>query len=246
MTTLALAAILAFGQAEPPESPNVLVSKMLAKYYDQEKMSGRILWTQTSDGRSVVTETIFQYEKPAKVYVRQRRGGAEPFQWLLASDGTIFVYPPPKDLADQKPLYERVARTGPDGTVLRRLTVQDIYATGAPSMGDRSTALDIAFGRREDIEFVSRQWVGLSFAQSPAAAATGAIAIGGKWRENQTMPTTGQFQMWLLPDGTLKRFYTQETIGLGPNLGSRTVNNVWEIDLKPGEGGDPSLYSVKL
>lgn len=223
------------------QTPGAVLSQMLAKYSAAKTLSGTILLTQGSEQESGQISTSLQYERPAKLYLRQEKKTADRRTWLITSDGKHFSYDKPNQASDYGAgrLVEAIVSAA--GT----LKLGDIYAVGAgKSLPDRSAPLDIAIGRREDLEFIRGQWANLS--TEPARELDGRTvnSIVGDWREYGTAAITGRFQFLITPEGEMKRYTIVEKIVINGNI--VTITSRWDIDLKIDGPVDPKLFKVVL
>src|SRR4051812_37388578 len=101
ITTLAVSLVLlgnAPARPHPQTPASQLVSKMLRYYADAQSMTGTITYTATDGGGKVQMVTYLQYEKPSKLFIKQVKGGSQPMQWLVTSDGKLFSYDSPEYL----------------------------------------------------------------------------------------------------------------------------------------------------
>lgn len=228
-------------------SPAALVSRMLERYHGAQTLSGTIRFTQAAGPATLVIETVVQYEWPSQLAIIQRKTGKEPQTWRLISDGELFTYEIPPDLiAGQAPaaggrprrLFEKVVQNG----VVH--TVRDIYGIGARGLGDRSVPLDIAIGRRGDLQAVIEQWTDLRMLPDPTGKGEFRV-IGGGWRAYGRAPVSGEFELWLDEDLDLRRYVLRERVQ--PRSGAPTylVVSTWDVDLKIGGPIDPALFKIQ-
>lgn len=236
MITALILAATAFQDAEV--SAPQLVSKMLATYSGKKSMVGKIRFVQSVANISVSVDTAFQYELPSRIYIRQVRQSSDPASSLLSGDGKYFSYDVPRESVERqgaKRLIETVAQSG------RNLTVQEIYAASASSLLDRSVPLDIAIGRLEDLKFARNQWATLEFVKS--SNPEGLAAVGGQWRPYGSAPLAGSYEMWISPEGDLRRYVLRETISV-VGQPPQAVTSDWQISISPDGKPDPSLFRL--
>jgi hypothetical protein len=210
---------------------------MLARYSAAKTVDGTIVLRQTAGSVSVGVETTLRYERPARLSLRQVRRSAEPRTWWVTSDGKTFSYDAPPETAPRpgQRLIERV---------LPGMTIGDLYAAASRSLGDRSAPLDIAIGRPEHLRFLTRQWATMAFAADRKLGEDRVRVIAGRWREYGDAAVTGTFEMWVEPDGTLRRYVLRETIAPDPRLGPQQVTSTWDVNLRIGVSIDPDAFKV--
>jgi hypothetical protein len=72
-----------------------IISKTLAKYSAASTFSGEFRMIQTAQNKQVTIDTKVAAEKPNKIFISQSSDSVEPKNWLVAGDGTKFVYDSP-------------------------------------------------------------------------------------------------------------------------------------------------------
>lgn len=244
VTLLGLAAV---GSAQQPQqqqrpSASALVTKVLAYYSGAQSLAGTIRFTQTAQSKAVVIDTVLQFERPSKLYIRQELTAFEKMVWLVVSDGTNFSYNTPDNLPGATNLPRLVEQVAQNGLTL---DVPKIYKAAASSIGDRSAALDIAIGHPEDLKSLTYQWATLE--------ARGRVQIGGeelelvtgKWRPYGTAPASGQFEMYMALSGELRRYTVVENVSPeGANGAVFEIRSVWDVNIKIGAKPDPALFRI--
>jgi hypothetical protein len=174
--------VTAIQEAPQQETASSIVSKVFAKYHDAKSASGSIKFVQKAGNAAVGIDTTFQFESQSKIYIRQDRRSSEGGVFFCVSDGTTFCYPLPSDHSAIDPskggklLYEAVNQGG------RILSFRDIYAAASRGLPDRCIPLDIVISRREDLEFLTHQWVTLKVSKRKAAEDLEDTVIAGDWR----------------------------------------------------------------
>ncbi len=108
--------------AAPKADAGVLISKAFARYDAAQTVSGTIRLIQEAKGISVQIDTELQYERPSKIYLRQVKGGSDPQQSLLVSDGIKFSFDKPLEALGPARFTEDVTQKG------RQQSVGDLYA----------------------------------------------------------------------------------------------------------------------
>lgn len=235
MIGLTVAAVL-LGSISPQENAAESVSKMLAGYANAKTISGNIKMTQSLGSVSVQIDTYLQLERPGKLYLRQERKSLnDPRTWIVSADGTYFSYAVPAERADTAQRLIEAYGPGQD--------LKDAYNASARSMGDRDAPLAIAISRQKDLEFVRNQWVTVGTIDPKPEGSDGLLVVGGKWREYKSMPSSGTFEMWLTPDGELKKYIRRETIA-AEGLAPQSVITRWDVDLAINGKVDPNLFQL--
>lgn len=252
--------------AAPMQSPDpaALISKMFAYYYDAKSLSGKIKMTQAFQQRTAVIETHLQFQWPAKIYIRQNMNGpAGPDRWLVTGDGEGFTYDAPRVVSDHRTnnrLYEPVQYIPPPPKYKGDLQmpkppphdVRSIYRAVCVTIGDRSLPIDVAFGRKEDLEFIRGQ---ISTVENGGTKDLNGVIchiVKGTWKDHpKDSITHGEYELWLTEDGQMKRFARAEDVSvkteeLGAPVAQGKVITIWDIDLKKDAGVDNSLFKLVL
>jgi hypothetical protein len=227
-----------------------LIQKMLAAYHGAKTMTGSIKLTVSAAGGSASLQTTLQYERPAKLYLFQRKNvdnpdPEEPTQWLVTSDGKMFSYQVPNDKYARAPGL-RLVEPVMNGRVGVQQTIGSIYAASSKSIGDRSMPLDIAIAERTDLVFRRGQWGTYSkTGQKEVRGKIGSI-IKGEFRMYAGAPPSGEFQMVVTDEGELLQYVEVVNIALseGPNPKYQAVTSQWDVDLKINGQVDPALFKV--
>ncbi len=231
----ALALLIAVQDAKTPAQR---VSEMLLRYYNAESLSGTITLTQTSGNVAVTVVTELDYVRPDKLSIRQTRRSSFPGQWVVTSDGTAFTYNEPGN-ADPK-----VHRLQEPMTTLQgaKLDIRGVYAACSNSLGERPAPLDIAIGRKEDLQALKIQWSTLGAVDAVGTPPAGTTVVGGRWREYDGAAETATYQMWISPSGDLKRFMQFERLMVEAGRPSQLVTSDWVVDLKIGQVPDSKKF----
>jgi hypothetical protein len=258
LTTLALA--IAFVQPAYPQgnAASQVVSKMLAYYSSSQTLTGTILYTATDGQGKAQLQTTIQYEKPSKLYIRQVKGGNNPQQWLVTSDGKFFSYDAPGHLLGVKQGSGLV--TGQEGSRTTRLVervnqidgvldVGRIYAVAAyGSLGDRSMPLDVAIGRKEDLSHDVLMWMTVESGGKVELNGVQANLIKGKWRPygdmkaNEGFPP-GLYEMLITDEGKLLRYQVDQWVG-SKNGSEVKLRETWDVDLTVNGTTDSKLFRL--
>ncbi len=228
-------------QVQAP-SPAQIVSKMIGRYNAAQTLSGKIQLTSMIKGQGGSLVTKVQFELPSKLYIRQEKLYGDGRIWLVTSDGKRFSYEPPPGLPPGKTQVNRLIEpiNLKDG---KSLTVRDVYAASVASIGDRSPVLDIAIGRKEDLEYLRFQWATLRYEGVTRYGDEEVHAISGDWREYGTAPVTGQFRMLINEAGDLRQYVISEKVNL-ETAGTQRLDSVWDVQLQVNGAVDPALFKL--
>lgn len=234
---LALIALAAPQDGAPTDSPAVLVGRMLAYYNDAKSMTGRISLTQSGGGASGTVETFLQFEAPSKLYIRQEKSVGEKRVFTVISNGVRFAYDSP--VGDGKRLIEAVKPA--DGLAF---DYRQIYAAASSSIPDRSTPLDIAIGRREDLTYLRNQWKTVTYKGTTNYGDETVHVISGEWRPYGEAATEGEFRMYITADGQLRQFALSQTVRPKGAAQSIQVLSTWNVKLTKNGKPDPALFGT--
>lgn len=229
----ALIGLLTVSLTQSPQSdnPGKLVSDMLARYSTANAVAGKIAYRV--NGTNVGVDTLFQFEKPNKLYIQQKRGGSQPRTLTVISDGVRLSYDPPENVAEQSRLYESVGKTA---------TVRDLYRVVLSTLLDKNVGIDVAISRTEDLRYLRNQWATMQFSQSDSDETR---VVTGQWRQSKDDPVSGQYQMVLTKDGELKKYSIKQSMMPDPNAGPVDITEVWDISIQIDGKLDPNLFKVK-
>jgi hypothetical protein len=220
----------------PPVNPAALVGKMLAFYNDAKSLTGRITLTQSANGVSGTVETFLQFEAPNKLYIRQQKSTGDRPVYLVVSNGKRFAYDSP--IRDGKRLVEEV---NPDPRVV--FTYREIYAAASAGLADRSTPLDIAIGRREDLAFLRNQWATVTHKGMAKYGEESVHVISGDWRPYREANAEGQYRMYITETGELRQFALAETIRPAGGQPIQAMST-WNVKLTKNGKPDPALFNT--
>ena len=246
MITTAIALLVALQapaqtqDAAQAKSPVALLSKMLARYHDAKSVAGTIKMTQTVKDVTLVTDTTVQFDRPSKLFLKQTRGGAEPRQWLITSDGKYFSYDRPNDTSFGRSRYVELVT---QHDVSQK--IDDIYAAGQKSLGDLNPMLDAVMGESVRLKLVTGQWENLVYRGRVKVRGKEVDAISGQYRDNPASPISGTVELYLTDDGDFFRYVLQQNMSF-PQVSQETfhVVTIWDSDLKLDKPTDPALYKV--
>ncbi len=227
-------------QAQPTDSAS-LISKMLARYAGASQLSGQLRFTQSAGGKQVVVDTWIQYDRPSKIYLKQVRHSSDPGTFLVTSDGKLFSYDGPPDLAVKPPrLVEAVKAHG------KEQTIAEIYHVAGDSLGEQgSPALAIVIGFLPDLKAIRGTWASIETGVPAQVRGVDVTAIKGAYRDSSTQPVSGRYEIDIDKDANLIRYVTEQSFSVPNNPDqSVRVDSVWDVDLKVGSLADPTLFKV--
>ena len=239
-------AMIAIAQETPQEgqgsvNASLLVQKMIEYYNDADTMTGTILMTTKVADQSLSISTTMQFEKPSRVYVRQQKSLGDKRVWMIVSNGKDFAYDSPGTFA-WEPAGKRLAE--PVTYLGVKKSFREIYAVGATGLGDRSTPLDIAIGRTEDLKYLRDQWKSVTFKGKSTHLGQEVNVVMGEWRPYGNAEVTGQYRMLITPGGELKEFARSEKIQPQGAPQAFDVVTTWTVNLKKNDRPDPNLWAT--
>ncbi len=206
-------------------------------------MAGTIRASALVGNESATVETVFQFDKPSFVYIRQVSSSKDSRVCVVASDGKRFSYDVPAYLPSSKPGEDRLLEAvNQNGDIL---TCQEIYAASTASLKDRNMPLDLAFSRSTDLKFRRGQWATHLYLGEDKVRGIDAHVVGGDLREYATAAVGGGYKMWITDAGDLLRYEEDLTISLGkprPGVPPQQVATIWDVDIKLNAETNKSLY----
>lgn len=239
MNAIIAMAVLSCGVQAGAPTPASLVSKMFARYFGAKSLTGTITMKQSLGTLAIECSTALQYERPGKVYIRQRLTGAQTKSALVTSDGKRFSY----DTPDYLPGSENVRRLIEKmDTPFGKLDIGDVYSAAARSLADQSVPLDVAIGRKEDLTFRKNQWASLVYGGKVSFGGETLHKVTGRYRAFLAANPSGDFEMLLTEAGDLRR-YSLKT-ALQADGRALTVQAGWEVRLTVDAAPDPKLFAV--
>lgn len=227
-------------QDQATVTPAAAISAAFKRYTEAKTLSGRIRWTQSANGVTVVTSTELAYERPSKLLIRQTQEASEKRAWLVTSDGKLFSYDRPETLQGS---FGRLVEPVKGPSLVQ--TIREIYAAASKSLGDKSAILDIAIGRREDLATLRFQWATVTAIGHETIREVECTVVGGKWRESASTAPGGTYQMWISKDGDILRFAQREFFSVPQSRAEPIeVISVWDADLVVNGPVDQKLFTV--
>lgn len=249
LATAALTLLLAQQHMQPtaqPEAPrpSALVGKMLARYFEAPTIVGRIGLTVAAPTGAVNVETTLQIERPGKMYIRQTKSAGDKRAFLITADGKGFTYDAP-DIRIGQPSNKRLFEAYGKKTEIYDLKAA--FSVAGAVLPDRSMALDVAIGRREDLAFIRGQWATMQAMGSFPVREQTAFVVGGDWRPDATAPVAGTYRMAITADGDLVQYEIRQTIVVpGSNLGPQTIVQTWDVNLSLTTKPNPDLFKLVM
>lgn len=250
LTVLAAVSMGLTGQSAPTQNvnPSALISKMLAYYHDARTLTGTITMTQKAGEQGGSIVTTVQFDTPDKVYIRQQKQIGDRREWMIVANGKHFAYDAPdlrtstisKRLVESQVIERPIPGTGKSEVVLK-LSIRDVYAAGAQTLGDRSTPLDIAIGRTEDLRALRDQWATVSYKGTTEHNGRTVHVIMGDWRPYGNAANEGTYRMFVSDAGDLLQFARSESV----NIEGRAVPvlTTWEVKLEKNGAPEPRMFA---
>jgi hypothetical protein len=259
MTFVLSAAIVLSQDAQPAApTPQALISQMVSKYAKAPTLNGAIEAEILVKGERVRVSTEVSYVRPNRLAIRQAESFKGTRNYLVVSDGVGFVYSNPvEDLRKREPLlYEPAVRTNPPRPennfqrTLESLTIGDIYVAGSQSLADRSVPLDLAIGRREDLEFLQGQLVEVKDGGDVVFNGQRARRIFGPWRPfAQAAHALAQYELFITPEADLVGYRMTENFRVkGEGRNAREVDvqmvSTWKVAFQVGAPIEGSRFRL--
>lgn len=251
----ALSLVVAVGfQSDGVAAGNKAISDMIALYYRANAIQGTILKTQSAQGHVATVKSALQIDRTKhRVFLRQDLvSQSVQRSWLVTGDGKVFSYEEPNGaaLTTGHRLVERMVMNG------KPLTEKDIYVIASKSINERNVALDVAFGRNEDLTYLKSQIVKVSGSRADKIGEEDVRVVMGQWRDSPISKANYPFEMWIGPKGELRRFVTQENVvasatTFNPKGGNQQFETIkvttkWDVALETDGKLDESLFKVAL
>jgi hypothetical protein len=239
---IALVALAQGGQGGATQvNPGMIISQMIKKYNEATTLVGTILLKVEIAGQSTAVRTELQYEKPAKLYIKQSSGGRTSRTWYVTSDGKEFSYPTPyRPLLNDKQQQGSEPVSRPDGS---RQDIRTIYSAAVEGLGDKSLPLDVAIGRQSDLVLLRDQLASAEYQGVRLVAGVEAHIISGKWRSNATAHTTGIYTMAISKTDDLLYYAISEYMMLDKGAQHELMTE-WTVDFKVNVPVDQRLFKV--
>lgn len=247
LVVAAIALVSAGGSKTPQNgvqttSASDLISKMLAHYTSAQTVVGRIEMTQEAKGVVVTTDTELQFQRPNLIYLRQTEHSSHGRTFLLTSDGKTFSYdrpPSPYPLGPAR--YTEYTRTQ-----YKVLDLGEMYTATLESIVDPNHMLNIAIGRKGDLEKFAAQLSSFHIAGSQKIGDDLVYEIVGKYALTYNATPSADFDMYVTADGDFKKFAVRQVYGVPnhPEMAPIPVTTTWVSTLQVGAKPDPSLFKT--
>lgn len=226
--------------AKPNVTANGLISKAMSRYYDAKTLSGTIQLVQEAKGVSVGISTQIQFDQPSNIYIHQERGGSQPEQYTLVSDGKRFSYDRPGQSLGPRRFVEDVTQHG------YRQSFREMYAASVRSILDRSPALDLVIARREDLEAL-RQRIGARDVSGTVNVGNGktAYVVTCNWHDIPGEDATGKIQFVIGAEGDLYQVVRTQRYRVADKMAETiTITSTWNVNVSVNAATNANLYRV--
>ncbi|MBX3110765.1 MAG: hypothetical protein KF857_02050 [Fimbriimonadaceae bacterium] len=244
IATVALASVLR-GDDQAVE----MLSKVILTYRNQVAASGTVNLT-ISDGRgSKEIKTEFAYEKPSLLFVTQSQTGPGGWTYKAACDGRLVLYDAPLARqvvglrADPTPILDTVRR---DDGYLR--TVPDLFGLFRPLLPTADNPpLDIAFSRKEHLEFLRNQWGSFQTEGKDKVNGNEVTWIGGDYKPVGTY-VAGHWRMAVTPQFEIAKYELRERFSNRPGDATNfvEVTYTFDVSIKLGEKVAREKYDLDM
>jgi hypothetical protein len=231
---------------DAPASGGAIISKMLARYAGASTLVGSIKYTVKAGNQTGSIDTVIQYERPKRLYIKQTTSVGQPRTWLVTSDGKLFSYDVPNDqyLASKSRLVEKMQGALRSDGAVSNFDMTDVYKASVLSIGDRSAPLDIAIGKNEDLVYLKNQWATVKLVGKVPAGDREANHIVGNWRPYGRAKVAGTYEMFITDEGDLLRFVRHEMVAPDGGGVPIPVDSIWDVNLTVGGTPDPALFKI--
>jgi outer membrane lipoprotein-sorting protein len=238
---------LATQAAAQETDPNVVVSKMMQRYWDAQTLSGTIVQTTSDGGGTLRVTTKLTYQRPGHILVQQDYKGKNGLLLSLVGNGERFAYDPPlKPFLKPKPrerLFEPAVITPPGTNRTTVLNIGDMYHAAHTSLMP-STLLDLAIAYKEHLKDFRINVRTITLAGVVPLNGVQAYKIYGAWQPyNGAEDVQMRYELYVSTTFDLLKFQLTQPI----QVNNRTVNvtTVETADLKVGVPVDLAQFVVK-
>lgn len=227
---------------DPSLSAGEIISEMMFRYSRAVTLTGTIVLTESFQDHSVSVRTDIQYLRPeAMLYIRQTQNLPRTRTFMVQSDGEVVLYSAPYAPFEENPNPNRAPLIETlNNSSERRVSLGEVYAIGTASLRDRSTPLDLAIGRDEDLRFLVNQWATVRLGQPR----NGNYIIFGDWRQYGDADVTGWYELEVTPRFDVVRFTKGEVFGFGDGMSGEIVSN-WVVNLDVGGAPDLERFRIR-
>ena len=228
-------------------NPATFITGVLAKYARTKSLVGKIVLTVSAEGKSQETTTIFQYQRPNKLYINQSRPAPKAGSWIVTSDGMLFSYPTPA-LVRRFKGQRMVEEVAPEHGV--KLDIASMYGVTLEVLPDFSAPLSISISYRDELVRILHRWLTMKYLGKGQIDGKEVYRIGGDYSELYNPPPTGKYEIDITPSGNIKRYSVQEYIGVPKTSKIKAppvlVTEVWNCNLQRNAEPKASLFKVLL
>jgi hypothetical protein len=255
MITAVLAIAVLLPRAQARTKAGDLVSKMLAHYYGAQSLAGKISLTQSasdSQERGVAHgEVDVQFQRPSRLFVKQSIDSKETRGIArIVSNGSKFLYSLPKDeslisadsgASPNRELVENVVQWNDKEGKDQALQIGEIYVIGRSGLYLKPEPLDLAIGQRSDLKSFVAQLATVEDRGDKTINGKTAHLIGGDWRQYDSAPVSGTYEIAISDDGDLIRYTRKESLA-GPSNTVVDIITQWDVDIQVGGQVDPKVF----
>lgn len=222
-------------------SAGELISKAMVRYLEASTLSGTIKTVQEAKGVSIAIDTDIQFDRgTSRIYLRQGKGGSDPREFLLVSNGKEFTFDRPMEALGQSRFREWVTQDG------RTQTVELIYGAAIKSLLERSAALDLLVGREPDLRDLRDHMGTKSITQTMTVNRKPAYVVDGAWHDMPGAEATGTFRMVLTEDGDLLKMVKVQRYRVPDKIKETLlITTTWTVNVQVNGKVDDRLFTVK-
>ena len=266
----AVIAVAALLQGQGQSKAGALVTKMLARYYSANTVSGSMTYEQSAVDPSqnqkftIHGSTKVQIERPNKIFVVQNSDLPGAGNGRIISNGQRFLYNVPQDTREltrtlgndsqlNSQLIEDVVQFDYNSQTKNILDVAQIYTVGSAGLPLHPAApLDIAISRHDALKAFSDQLASVSDQGNTTINGKSAHIVTGDWRQYVDAPVSGTYQLAITDDGDLLQYVLNEKVdpaGADANGGvvrmtqPINVTTIWNVDLTVNGQVDEKLFN---
>jgi len=242
MITILVAAVTMQSPANTaPGSASELISRMLARYDGAQCVVGTIAMSQEAKGAVVTTETDLQYQRPNKIYLRQEEHSSQGRSFLLTSDGKTFSYDSPPDYPGRHKRFEEFTYNQ-----YKQLDLGEMYTATLNSIVDPNHLLNIAIGRKGDLERFAAQLSDYRLVASQKVGDEMIYEIIGKYALFPNSAPSADFDMYITSAGDFRKFSIRQLYGVPkhPEMAPIPVTTTWVSTLQINGKPNDSLFKV--
>jgi hypothetical protein len=175
---------------------------MFARYASANTLRAHIRLTQTAMSKEVIFDSLLTYQRPDKINFSQTRQGKADYAPLLISDGSYFVYTPPRLIDHDRVKYLRESVHPPQGA----MTIPEIWLSVVDSLtnGDDSFVLEAMISQPRSLRRIRNELESFSNKGKIQIGSRVVNDIEGKWRDS-SQGQAGDFAMFVTDEGDIVR-----------------------------------------